>query len=166
MVAAFGLGAGEEQIRDHITHEDARVREHAARLAGMADDVSPYLPALYEAASGETDARVLREIVHAIGNAPGSEEKSSLFARVAAESADDPWMQLALLSGAVQGAGEILVASSSGSVALPVNLSNLPQPNGPVAAQPGETWSFQLWYRDANPSVTSNVSWALQLDFE
>lgn len=44
---------------------------------------------------------------------------------------------------------------------LPVDLGALPQPNGSVAATPGESWSFQLWYRDANPLPTSNFSTAV-----
>ena len=42
----------------------------------------------------------------------------------------------------------------------------VPQPTGPVAVQPGESWSFQLWYRDANPQPTSNFSTAVTVLFE
>ncbi|MEM1449466.1 MAG: hypothetical protein AAGI22_10140 [Planctomycetota bacterium] len=61
--------------------------------------------------------------------------------------------------------GEILVADAAGQVELAVDLTRLPQPNGPVAVMPGDTWHFQLWHRDANPQVTSNTSSALQLSF-
>lgn len=46
-----------------------------------------------------------------------------------------------------------------GAVAVSIDLTALPTPAaGPVAANVGETWSFQYWYRDANPGVTSNFS--------
>ncbi|MEM1450794.1 MAG: hypothetical protein AAGI22_16860 [Planctomycetota bacterium] len=49
-------------------------------------------------------------------------------------------------------------SGSAGVIEIPVDLMALPQPNGPVAALPGETWHFQAWFRDANPMVTSNLS--------
>jgi hypothetical protein len=45
-----------------------------------------------------------------------------------------------------------------GQIDLVLDVSALPRPTGPVAIQPGETWCFQCWYRDANPNVTSNFS--------
>ena len=41
---------------------------------------------------------------------------------------------------------------------IPVDLNNLPRPNGTVAVQAGETWNFQCWYRDKNPGTTSNFT--------
>ncbi|MEM9379349.1 MAG: hypothetical protein AAGB93_05305 [Planctomycetota bacterium] len=42
----------------------------------------------------------------------------------------------------------------------------LPQPNGTVAAQPGETWSFQCWHRDVQNGVpTSNFSNGCRIRF-
>ncbi|QDV05390.1 hypothetical protein Poly30_08870 [Planctomycetes bacterium Poly30] len=61
--------------------------------------------------------------------------------------------------------GEILIASSQTMMLLDVDLTGLPQPTGAVAAQSGDTWHFQLWYRDANPLPTSNLSNAVQLHF-
>ncbi|MEM8711382.1 MAG: hypothetical protein AAGG01_10555, partial [Planctomycetota bacterium] len=50
-------------------------------------------------------------------------------------------------------------SGSLGAVSVTVDLTALPTPAaGPVAASVGETWSFQYWYRDANPGVTSNFS--------
>lgn len=63
-------------------------------------------------------------------------------------------------------AGEILVASSNSYVSLDLDLTALPQPTGPVAAQSGESWHFQLWHRDANPGPTSNLSSALRVQFQ
>lgn len=59
--------------------------------------------------------------------------------------------------------GEILMASNQTMMALDLDLMNLPQPTGSVMAQPGEAWHFQLWYRDANPLPTSNLSNAVQV---
>jgi hypothetical protein len=57
-------------------------------------------------------------------------------------------------------------SGSSGTVSIPVNLTSLPQPNGSVAVQPGETWRFQLWYRDAFLGVaTSNFTDAVAVTF-
>lgn len=49
-------------------------------------------------------------------------------------------------------------SGATGSITIQPNLLALPTAMGPVAAQPGETWHFQAWFRDANPSVTSNFS--------
>lgn len=62
--------------------------------------------------------------------------------------------------------GEILMVSNASSAELPIDLLNLPQPTGSVSAQAGESWHFQLWYRDANPAPTSNLSRGLRLTFE
>lgn len=45
------------------------------------------------------------------------------------------------------------------AVAMSLDLSRIPQPNGTVAAAAGETWHFQYWYRDrVAGSPTSNFS--------
>jgi hypothetical protein len=36
-----------------------------------------------------------------------------------------------------------------GVINLAVDLTAIPQPNGNVVVQPGETWNFQLWFRDS-----------------
>ena len=42
----------------------------------------------------------------------------------------------------------------------------IPTPaQGTVSIQPGETWHFQVWYRDANPAPTSNFSEAREVTF-
>ena len=56
----------------------------------------------------------------------------------------------------------ILVASPTGDVSLPINLGNLPS-GGSISA--GETWNFQYWTRDQNPTSTSNTSNGLQVSF-
>ncbi|MDF1839581.1 MAG: hypothetical protein P1V35_17060 [Planctomycetota bacterium] len=54
--------------------------------------------------------------------------------------------------------GEVQFSGTSGSVLMDIDLSNIPQPNGPTAILPGETWNWQFWYRDNNPTSTSNLS--------
>ena len=42
---------------------------------------------------------------------------------------------------------------------FPVDLMALPQPGGAVSASPGETWRFQVWFRDLDATGgTSNLS--------
>ncbi|MEL6431277.1 MAG: right-handed parallel beta-helix repeat-containing protein [Planctomycetota bacterium] len=53
--------------------------------------------------------------------------------------------------------GEIQAIGAAGTVGLPIDLTNVPQPSSVVAAQPGETWRFQLWHRDLDPGgATTN----------
>jgi len=68
--------------------------------------------------------------------------------------------------GRFAGPGQILNSGPLGSFALAVDLAALPTPTGPVAAQPGETWYFQAWHRDANPTTTSNFTDAVRVRFE
>jgi hypothetical protein len=56
-------------------------------------------------------------------------------------------------------------SGTDGSISIPVNLSAIPQPLGFVATVPGDTWWFQVWYRDANPTVTSNFTDAVGVLF-
>ncbi len=62
-------------------------------------------------------------------------------------------------------AGEIIQAGATGQVQLLLNLADMPSPTGTTAVLPGETWNFQIWYRDANPTVTSNYSDGLEITF-
>lgn len=45
------------------------------------------------------------------------------------------------------------------------DLTMMPQPSGPVQVLPGDTWNFQAWHRDANPTVTSNFTDAISITF-
>ncbi len=50
-------------------------------------------------------------------------------------------------------------SGATGSISLPVNLTALPTPTGPVAGAVGQTWNFQCWYRDTlGGNATSNFS--------
>lgn len=62
----------------------------------------------------------------------------------------------------VRFSGDILSSGAAGSAAFQPDLGNLPQ-NTVVA--PGETWTFQMWYRDQNPGPTSNTTNGLAITF-
>ena len=59
-----------------------------------------------------------------------------------------------------------LDSGATGQFELRIAVGAMPQPNGAVAAQVGGTWSFQAWFRDANPSTTSNFTDAIAVIFE
>lgn len=52
-----------------------------------------------------------------------------------------------------------------GEISYMVNLNGLPNPVS-VAVQPGDTWNFTAWFRDQNPSTTSNFSDGLAVTFQ
>ncbi|MEM9381042.1 MAG: hypothetical protein AAGB93_13910 [Planctomycetota bacterium] len=60
--------------------------------------------------------------------------------------------------GRYAGPGQVRRADAAGSASLQLDLGTLPTPTGLVPAVVGETWSFQAWYRDANPQPTSNFT--------
>jgi hypothetical protein len=61
--------------------------------------------------------------------------------------------------------GEFGPADGSGVRTLEVPTTDIPiNPNAPMLA--GETWIFQAWYRDQNPTSTSNFSAATEVTFE
>ena len=59
-------------------------------------------------------------------------------------------------------AKDILQVDASGQVSFAVDFGALP---GGAVFQVGETWNFQLWYRDNNPTSTSNTSNGLAVTF-
>jgi hypothetical protein len=70
------------------------------------------------------------------------------------------------LGGSVGRFNELIQNSGGGGrIAINVDLNAMPQPNGPVGANAGETWYFQAWHRDSTASggVTSNFSNAILL---
>ena len=46
-----------------------------------------------------------------------------------------------------------------------VDLTTMPTSAGAIAVQPGETWIFQAWFRESNPSPTSNFTDAVAISF-
>ncbi|MDF1836754.1 MAG: hypothetical protein P1V35_02700 [Planctomycetota bacterium] len=61
--------------------------------------------------------------------------------------------------------GEIVFSGTLGSALLSVDLADIPQPQGSVSIMPGETWNWQFWHRDSNPTSTSNFSDGHQVTF-
>lgn len=62
-------------------------------------------------------------------------------------------------------AGNVLVANADGQASTVMDLSMIPQPMASVAAQVGESWSFQYWHRDttAQGAATTNFSSAVTI---
>jgi hypothetical protein len=58
--------------------------------------------------------------------------------------------------------GELGQTTPQGTRSVPVDLANLPQG---ATFLPGSTWHFQLWFRDQNPTPTSNTSDAVRVLF-
>lgn len=68
--------------------------------------------------------------------------------------------------GRYVGPGQIQNSSASGTIALDLDLAQMPTPTGLVPAQAGETWFFQAWHRDIQAGVaTSNFTEALSIPF-
>lgn len=61
--------------------------------------------------------------------------------------------------------GVIFNAGPGGSASVPIDLTSLPIGPSAVAAMPGETWYFQSWHRDVNPTATSNFTEAVEVTF-
>lgn len=66
--------------------------------------------------------------------------------------------------GRLVGPGQILNSGAGGAFSLHLDLGALPQGAGTVAVQPGETWYFQAWHRDAI-GLGSNFTDGLAVDF-
>ena len=58
--------------------------------------------------------------------------------------------------------GELGQVTATGTRSVPLDLSSLPQG---TQLLPGETWNFQLWFRDMDPTPTSNTSDAIAVMF-
>ncbi len=67
--------------------------------------------------------------------------------------------------GLHRGPGQVQRAPSDGALVWFVDTATLPTPSGPISAQLGETWRFQAWYRDANPSATSNLTGSVAIGY-
>ncbi len=69
--------------------------------------------------------------------------------------------------GRYVGPGQIQQSNAAGEAFLALDLTTMPTPNGPVGAQPGETWNFQAWHRDAvGGSATSNLTDGISVTFQ
>ncbi|MCP3995136.1 MAG: hypothetical protein GY722_08735 [bacterium] len=61
--------------------------------------------------------------------------------------------------------GALQRVDDGGMLAFDVDLTSLPL-SPPHSVVAGETWNFQAWFRDVNPSVTSNFSNGLAVTFQ
>ena len=68
--------------------------------------------------------------------------------------------------GRYVGPGQILNSGLNGAFELSIDLHAIPNPLGTVATNPGETWHFQAWHRDANPTSTSNFTNAVSITLQ
>ncbi len=62
----------------------------------------------------------------------------------------------------VRFSGDVLLSDQSGEVTFSPDLTALPQA---TVLQPGDTWNFQMWFRDVNPGPTSNTTNGLAVTF-
>lgn len=61
---------------------------------------------------------------------------------------------------------QIVATGASDQGKATIDLTAIPQPNGTVSAAGGQTWFFQVWYRDSHQGVaTSNFSGAASVLF-
>ncbi|MDG1049604.1 MAG: hypothetical protein P8R46_05295 [Planctomycetota bacterium] len=68
--------------------------------------------------------------------------------------------------GRFVGPGQIKNSGAGGTFDLQLDLTQQPSPTGFVSIQPGESWSFQAWHRDAvGGTVTSNFTNGLTISF-
>jgi hypothetical protein len=68
--------------------------------------------------------------------------------------------------GRFVGPGQIKNSGAIGRFDLALDLTALPTPTGSIAANVGETWRFQAWHRDANPTLQSNFTDAAQVTWQ
>ena len=59
--------------------------------------------------------------------------------------------------------GQARPIAPDGRTSLEIDLTEIPTPTGFIALAAGQTWNFQLWHRDANPSGTSNLTNGVQV---
>ncbi len=65
--------------------------------------------------------------------------------------------------------GQVLTSGSAGEFNLTLDLTQTPQPMGPIAITAGQTWHFQAWHRDPvgiGSGPTSNFSDGVYIDFQ
>ncbi|QDV05334.1 hypothetical protein Poly30_08310 [Planctomycetes bacterium Poly30] len=74
------------------------------------------------------------------------------------------------LAGAIGrfvGSGQIQNSGVAGTMALAINLNQHPTPTGLVAVQPGQTWNYQLWFRDSvGGTAVSNFTDGVSVMFQ
>ena len=69
------------------------------------------------------------------------------------------------LNGAIGRYNTVLNSGAAGEFELAIDLDSIPQGGALAAVVAGETWHFQGWFRDANPTATSNFTDAVSITF-
>ncbi len=106
LYALDGLQALEpESVLRGLQDADARVREHALRLAERLA-TSPAVRAQLDKLTEDPDLRVRYQLAFSLGAMPG-ESSSRALARLARRDGRDPWVQVAILSSLSNQAGEV-----------------------------------------------------------
>ncbi len=68
--------------------------------------------------------------------------------------------------GRFVGPGQIQNSGLGGTISWDVDVTAIPQPNGPMGAASGDTWRFQCWFRDSSGGqATSNFSDGIAITF-
>lgn len=67
--------------------------------------------------------------------------------------------------GRFVGPGEVQYSGSLGSFQLGIDLNSIPTSLGFESVSAGETWNFQAWHRDLNPTPTSNFTNGVSITF-
>lgn len=67
--------------------------------------------------------------------------------------------------GRLNGPGQIQSSGPAGSISLDLDLTRIPAGAVFAAAQAGETWRFQLWHRDFDPGLTTNMTSMVTVTF-
>lgn len=69
--------------------------------------------------------------------------------------------------GRYVGPGQIMNTGLDGIIILPLDLTNIPQPLGFEGTSAGDTWNFQVWFRDSSPAgPSSNFTQGLSITFD
>ncbi len=115
-------------------------------------------------------AAAVNDVVLEAGGLPPNAFGFFLTSRLRGFVANPAWSQGNLcLGGAIGryvGSGQIQNSGGAGEIQLTIDLTMHPTPTGLVAVQPGETWNFTAWYRDAiGGSTTSNFTDGLEIPF-
>lgn len=73
-----------------------------------------------------------------------------------------------LCLGGAMGQHKALVGNTgaAGVYSSAIDLTQVPTPTGFVSVLPGETWNWQCWFRDQNPTRTTNLTDAIAITFQ
>ena len=73
---------------------------------------------------------------------------------------------LCILGNMARFNSQIANSGSAGAISAVIDINAIPLGSGPVGVAPGETWNFQAWFRDLNPTTTSNFTDGLSITFQ